>query len=112
VTSPRTLSALAILQVIALSVFFYSIHIGDSFLPERGGNGDGGAIYLWNTRADLAFGALAGLWLTALVLAIRTARRGGVSYWRALSQSPKGLQALAVVLPVCGLLAGYIVLAF
>lgn len=111
-TSPRTLSAIAILQVIALSGFFYSTHVGDSFLPELGGNGDGGSIRLWNARADLAFCVLTGLWLIAIVLAIRTASGVGVSYWRAFSLSLKGLLALAVALPVCGLLAGYIVLAF
>jgi hypothetical protein len=110
--SLRTLSAIAILEIVALAVLFYSTHMGASLLPERGGNGDGGAIYLWNARADLAFAALAGLWVTALVLAILSARRGGVSHWRAISLSPKGLLAWVVALPVCGLLAECIVVAF
>jgi len=112
VTSPRTLSAIAILQVIALSGFFYSTHVGDSFLPESGGSGDGGAIYLWYAHADLAFGVLVGLWMTAIVLAIRTARGVGAPYSRAFCVPLKGPLALTVALPVCGLLAWYIVLAF
>jgi len=111
VTSPLVFSAVAALQVVALSSFFYSIQVADSFLPERGGNGDGTEIAIWNNRASLAFGVLTILWLTALVLAIIAARRGGFSYRRAVLSAPQGLQALAVALPVCGLLAGCIFLA-
>jgi hypothetical protein len=110
-TSRSTICAIVIFQVFALTSFFLSVRVADSYLPELGGSGRASSIYLWNGLADLAFLVLAGLWVVALWLVVRVNMHSGRSLWQTLSHAPQGFSALAVSLPILGLLAGYLLLA-
>jgi hypothetical protein len=95
------------LEALALGVFFVSVRVADSFLPERGGSGDATSIYLWNGRAALAFWLLVALWLVALGrVALRALRLEG-SMAAVTRVAPRGIDALAVCLPLLGLVVGY-----
>jgi hypothetical protein len=95
------------LEALAIGVYFVSVHVADSFLPERGGSGDATSIYLWNGRAALAFWLLVALWLVALGrVALRALRISG-SVAAVTWMPPRGVDALAVALPILGVLVGY-----
>jgi hypothetical protein len=109
--SRRALCAIIFLQVFTLASFFLSVRVGDSYLPEFGGSGRASSIYLWADLASLAFLVLAVLWFAALWLVVRANMGSGRSLWQTLSHVPQGFSALAVSLPILGLLAGYLLLA-
>jgi hypothetical protein len=111
ITSSRTISAIILLEALTLASFFLSVRVADSYLPELGGSGRASSIYLWNDLANLAFLVLAGLWVASLWLAVRANMANGRSLSQALSHAPQGSSALAVSLPILGLLAGYLLLA-
>jgi hypothetical protein len=104
-TNHRAIYTDIFLQVLALALFFLSGRVADSSLPELGGTGQASSIYLWNSLADLAFLVLVGLWVVALWQVVRTSMASGYSLL------PQGSGALAVSLPVLGLVAGYFLLA-
>lgn len=95
------------LEALAIGIYVVSVHVADSFPPERGGSGDATSIHLWNGRAALAFWLLVALWLVALGRVALRARRisGSVA---AVARTPlRGADALAVAFPILGLLIGY-----
>ena len=111
ITSRRTICAIIFLQALTLASFFLSVRVADSYLPEPGGSGRASSIYLWNGLANLAFLVLAGLWVASLWLVVRANMASGRSLWQTLSHAPQGSSALAVSLPILGLLGGYLLLA-
>jgi hypothetical protein len=111
-TPHRGIWIIAFLELLALMAFFYFGHVSDSFLPERGGHGDGSAIAYWGSLGTVAFFALVVLWVIALFVVVRSRFRGGASVWTAINVSPSGATAVAIALPVFGLIIGYAVLLF
>ena len=103
-------SVLLAFETAALFIFFGAARHADSFLPERGGNGDATAIAFWNTIAGVTCYALLGLFLTASALTWfqRVPRHVPASVW--FRSSLRGAQGLAATLPVFGLGACYLIL--
>jgi hypothetical protein len=86
---------ICVFEVIALTGFFASAWRADSFLPERGGSGDPGAIHAWNSAAGLLFWALVLTWCGCLLLR---------------SFKVRGLGYAVLLIPPYGILGGYFAL--
>jgi hypothetical protein len=106
--------SLIALESVAFAMFFYCARIARELYVEIAAIEFNVSADLlarfdeWHTRAREAFWTLAVLWLVAITLAISQHAKAGKSSFDGLAYHRSGLLAVALVLPVAGLLVAWV----